>query len=589
MNPRRPSRAAAGAEAGDTDEDDTTARRPGRRTPTEAKPSKAPWIIGAFLVLGLAAIAAYKPVKRSMLLSELDGASGAAAIDCANRYLEFEKGRESAVRNVIADRRGTFEAQLPLAKTIVSLSCLTALADRGDLEPAQLIQVLDTGVAIYDSEQHRKERLPRETEAWISGDDRDLAIAAIGLLVRHARAGNDADEVTAQLAKIAAEPTVDPLKAKAALDGMGQLLDSDSLGHALGLLRGPAFDQVLGHAALVDAIRNSARAGNLIDLLSLSDHAHEGVRALALDCLGRLTLPDSTDPKLRADLGNRVSAKLTPTTPPVELAAALGAVKNLRLSGASESVIQLARQREALALPGIDDQFWIHCLGDAFILPHGADEANDRLVSRLAECVDDPALLPIAAAAIGRIRDPDLISLRKGLDALARHLDEFHFATLLLREARIQQISREAEDAVQGGAKLMAHIGDEEGFGDPGLARPDSRVVEFLLPGGHGGTGDGEFHAKPLQFRSRGGHLLLERLRLRAQPLRFFTDGAGLLVEPSQSPAAADKAVEQWYEHRERYDRQNRSYRGSDVHERMANFKRLANLLASVAYFAPPL
>jgi len=215
---------------------------------------------------------------------------------------------------------------------------------------------------------------------------------------------------------------VDPLKAKAALDGMGQLLDSDSLGHALGLLRGPAFDQVLGHAALVDAIRNSARAGNLIDLLSLSDHAHEGVRALALDCLGRLTLPDSTDPKLRADLGNRVSAKLTPTTPPVELAAALGAVKNLRLSGASESVIQLARQREALALPGIDDQFWIHCLGDAFILPHGADEANDRLVSRLAECVDDPALLPIAAAAIGRIRDPDLISLRKGLDALARHL-----------------------------------------------------------------------------------------------------------------------------------------------------------------------
>lgn len=424
MNPRRPSRAAAGAEAGDTDEDDTTARRPGRRTPTEAKPSKAPWIIGAFLVLGLAAIAAYKPVKRSMLLSELDGASGAAAIDCANRYLEFEKGRESAVRNVIADRRGTFEAQLHLAKTIVSLSCLTALADRGDLEPAQLIQVLDTGVAIYDSEQHRKERLPRETEAWISGDDRDLAIAAIGLLVRHARAGNDADEVTAQLAKIAAEPTVDPLKAKAALDGMGQLLDSDSLGHALGLLRGPAFDQVLGHAALVDAIRNSARAGNLIDLLSLSDHAHEGVRALALDCLGRLTLPDSTDPKLRADLGNRVSAKLTPTTPPVELAAALGAVKNLRLSGASESVIQLARQREALALPGIDDQFWIHCLGDAFILPHGADEANDRLVSRLAECVDDPALLPIAAAAIGRIRDPDLISLRKGLDALARHLDE---------------------------------------------------------------------------------------------------------------------------------------------------------------------
>lgn len=410
-----------------TEAAETAKRAPTRRSQLERPPSKAPWIIGALVVIAVGAALAYAPVRRALLLKELDASSGALANEVADRWFTFENRRESALRTLINRNRGPFSAQLHLVRSAGSVAGAIALAERSDLEPTQLAAALTTGTEVFDTDRHRNERRPRELATWAEEHaDRDVANAALGLLVRFAAAGTDRETTCALLARLAGDPTQDPLRSQAALDGLATLVDSESLGHALGLLRGGAADLVLAHAGMTAAIRSHARAGHLVELLGLLEHPNEGVRALSLDCMARLTLPDSTDPAQRRDLGTRVGSKLVATTPPRELAAALQAVKNLRLVGASDAVLVLAAQRDALGLPGIDDAFWIQCLGDAFILttPEEARPASEALIARLASSVDDPALRPVAAGALGRIRDAGFINLRAGLDALAQHLDE---------------------------------------------------------------------------------------------------------------------------------------------------------------------
>ncbi len=421
----RPSSAdAATAEAGAAG---AGRRGAARRTQIERKPSKAPWIIGAVVVLAIAGAIAYGPVRRSMLLSTLDSAEGAAAIEAADQWFTFENRRESALRTLISSNRGPFAAQLYLAKSAQSLATIVALIERGDLTTEQLAETLNTGVEIFSNDRDAKVRQPRGLAEWAEKhEDRAVANAALALLVRFAAVDVDREKTSALLARIAADPAQDPLRSEAALNGLATLLNNATLGHALGLLRGSAVDLVLAHEGLLAAIRSNVRAGHIVELMGLLDNEHEGVRALALACMARITLPESTDPALRRDLGARVAAKLVASTPAKELAAALLAVKNLRLVGASDAVLALAAQRETLALPGIDDSFWIFCLGEAFILtkPESARITSEAIIARLAESVNDPALRPIAAGALGLIRDPGFLSLRPGMDALAAHLDD---------------------------------------------------------------------------------------------------------------------------------------------------------------------
>jgi len=398
-----------------------------RRTTIERSPSKAPWIIGAVVVLAIAGAIAYSPVRRAMLLSTLDSAEGAAAIEAANHWFAFENRRESALRTLITNNRGPFAAQLHLARSSRSLAAIAALSERGDLTDEQLTETLRTGTEIFSLERDAKERQPRGLAEWAEKhENREVANASLALLVRFAAADVDREKTSALLARIVGDPAQDPLRSQAALDGLATLLNNDTLGHALGLLRSSAVDLVLAHDGLLAAIRSNARAGHIVELMGLLDHAQEGVRALALDCMARVTLPESTDPALRRDLGSRVAAKLVASTPAKELAAALMAVKNLRLVGASDAVLALAAQREAMALPGINDSFWVFCLGESFILttPETARATSEAIIARLAESVDNAALRPVAAGALGRIRDPGFLSLRPGMDALAAHLDD---------------------------------------------------------------------------------------------------------------------------------------------------------------------
>ena len=401
--------------------------RHARRPPTR---SKAPWIIGALVVLGVAGAFAYGPVMRSRHLAQMDK-GGAEGLEGARRYYAFVGGSEALVREAIT--RGDFDAQLWLAKESASIAALMLIAERRDLPASQLATTLATAVAIFTPERDKRAREPAVLATWAKDHaEREVAIPAIQLKTAFAKA-NDDKSPAELFALIAAQPAQDPLRVDAALEGLAALSDGDNLGLAIGLLRSNASDQVVVHPALRAAIIEGARPSHVESLLGLTSSQSGPVRALALEALGQISLPENADPRQRQRIGEQVAAKLVPGTPADEMSAALSAVQGLRLTGARDALLALLPQREALALPGIDDAWWVKTLGSSLILtqPEAARPASEDLIAKLTALLDQPDSRSIAARALGSIRDPGFAGMRPALDKLAAlGSDEDCFAAL---------------------------------------------------------------------------------------------------------------------------------------------------------------
>ena len=84
--------------------------------------------------------------------------------------------------------------------------------------------------------------------------------------------------------------------------------------------------------------------------------------------------------QLQMDLGKTITPKLTMTTPPVELAAAIRAVRGLRLFGARDALLELAKDVDSLHLDGIDKAFMAEILGKSLIssLPESGPALTTR-------------------------------------------------------------------------------------------------------------------------------------------------------------------------------------------------------------------
>ena len=392
----------------------------GQRTRPAVKAGKAPYVIGGLVVLVIAAACAYAPVMRSIYLGRMDN-GGDEGMKGARSYYDFVGGSEAMVRDAIASNRGPFEAQLWLAKECASIAALMVIAERRDLPVAQLATTLDAAVAVFHPERHKNAREPAVLDSWAKDHaERSVALPAIALKTAFARATGDA-KAPELLAVIAGAPAQDSLRVTAALDGLALLSTSENLGLAIGLLRSNASDQVVAHPGMHQAIVSHIRVNYVESMLGLTSSQNGAVRALALEALGNVTLPDSADPKQRERIGEQVSAKLAPGTPAIEMTAALKAVQGLRLTGARDAVLSLLPDRASLNLAGIDDDFWVKLLGASLILtqPAAARPASEDLIAKLTAALDPPATRSVAARSLGLIRDPGFVSMRPALDKLA--------------------------------------------------------------------------------------------------------------------------------------------------------------------------
>ncbi len=393
------------------------------------RPASGPVSVKSVVALGLVALVigaafAYPSVMRSVYLGRLDQARGDEAIAAAKVFLDFTGRSPGHVRNAVRDNRGPVEAQIYLAREAGSYPALVDLLDRADSDPsratspAQRASALEAAVAIYDRERNARDRPPRALEEWAkTAPDRAVAVAAAGLVAKI-----DADTAPETLAAVAGEPGQDPLRVAAALDGLAAISRPENIGCAIGLLASNASDAVMAHAELRQRIIASVSADHLERLLALLGNPIPGVRALALEAMGGISLPDGPDvAKRREELGRTVAAKLTRDTPPVELAAALKAAKGLRLTGARDAVLALVPVRGEIPLDGIDDRFYSDTLGGAFIFakPEAARASSDDLIVKLTVLLDDPRSRAVAANALAIIHDGEFPSLRPALDKLA--------------------------------------------------------------------------------------------------------------------------------------------------------------------------
>jgi hypothetical protein len=417
--------------------------------------------IGVYLVAGLAVVVlvgvfAIGPIRRGMALSSLDSfksdAANPAALAAADAFLDLTSDQPSHVAAAIYSDRGPVEVQVYLAKKRKLFSSLVQIADRpltGEVSgrPTATVEqrtlAVQAAAELYVSDTNAKDLLPDHIKDWARdpASPRELALASMALLVK-AKAKDTSDV----LHQVAMAKDGDPVRVAAAIDGLAELADPSNLGFLIGLLTGPAGDLALTRPALSARIIALATPDHLPRLMELLDHPKDQVRAIAIEALGGpgMRMADTaSDLKKREDLGKAIAPKLTPSTPPVELAAAIKVVRGLRLLGARDAILELSKDIDARQLEGINKAYMAEVLGKSLISslpepepakdgkPSAEDEIarqlrklGDESILKLTASLEDATLRPVAAQALGHIRDKTYLSLRDSVDKLAAHGEE---------------------------------------------------------------------------------------------------------------------------------------------------------------------
>jgi hypothetical protein len=353
------------------------------------------------------------------------------------------------VAAAIHSDRGPVEAQVHLAQKRGLFTSLVQIADRpltGEATGRPTVsvsgrtQAVQAAVAVYDPDRNAKDLLPDHLADWARDPQSptELSLAAMALMIR-ARARGTAD----LLHQVATAKDGEPVRVGAAIDGLTELAEAGNLGFLIGLLTGPASELALTRPAVSARIIALATPDHLPRVMELFTHPQDRVRAIAIEALGGPGMrmgDNASDLKKREELGQAIAPKLTAATPPVELAAAIKAVRGLRLFGARDAIIELSKDIDARNLDGIDHTFMAEVLGRSLISPlpepepakDGKPSAEDQVaaqvrrhgeetIRKLTAGLADPALRPVAAPALGHIRDKSYLPLRDAVDQLAAH------------------------------------------------------------------------------------------------------------------------------------------------------------------------
>jgi hypothetical protein len=414
------------------------------------------YVVAALALVILIGALAIGPVRRSMALSSLDSfktdGSNPAAITAADVFLDLASDHVSHITAAIYSDRGPVEAQVYLAKKMKLFSSLVQIADRpltgeatnrATVTLAQRVMAIQTAAEVFDNDRHAKDLPPDNLNTWAKdpAGPRELALASMALLVK--MKNKNAVEI---LHQVAMAKDADPLRVAAAIDGLAELAEPSNLGFLIGLLTGPSSDLAIERPALSRRIIALASPDHLPRLMELFDHPNDAVRAMVIEALGgpNMRMGDNrADLLKRESLGKAITPKLIPTAQPLELAAAIKAVRGLRLFGARDAILELAKGIDERKLAGIDQAFMAEVLGKSLIcnLPEpelvkdgkgGSDDEialqlrqmSDDLIVKLTAGINDEALKPVAVLALSHIRDRSYLHLRDTLDQLAAHGDE---------------------------------------------------------------------------------------------------------------------------------------------------------------------
>lgn len=431
------------------------------------------WVVGGVVVVLAVAGLSFNPVRRSMALSALDAckdpAKAGEAIAAADAYLAVVNNSTSHVQVAIINNRGPVEAQIHLAKTLRLFPALVRISERplsdapGDKSPPrpelavitqdQRIAALNAATEVFNESANANDLLPDDLAKWAKDPTlkHELAIAAMRLIAKtKPKFANDI------FSAVANEAGQDPLRVNAALDGIGELSDVTNLGFAIGLLSSRVADQAITRTALTDKITRFSNADHLPRLIELLNSPKDAIRAIAIESMGgtNMRLGDTPEHvRRREELGRLITPKLDPATSPVELAAALKAVKALRLTGARDAVLALAPKIKGLALDGITEDFIAETLGKSLISPIpdappvGADGKKtdaqfaaetvrtngEELIAKLTAGLDKDDTRTVCAKSLSLVTDAKYLGLRASLDKLAEHgTDDTCFSALLV-------------------------------------------------------------------------------------------------------------------------------------------------------------
>jgi len=421
------------------DHDDAKNARSSRRSGTGTRSPQSPlkkWGTMGAITLGalcLVAFAISGPVMQSMRMSTMRAGADPAQLNAALAAADLW------VANANADQVHTLLTQDPtfppavavrLGKDAKTADDLLVLATRDSTPDGPRADALAAAAVVWGGGPHAA--LPKQLHDWSVDPKEDDSVAAGAIAVLAAAGGSDA---TANLISLLGTQGLADARLDAACAGLTKNIDFPDAAGAIGTLTGPNASRILKNIDLCAAITKHTSASNLNLLLTDARASDPALRVFALKTIGLqcpLTDIDTNDAQ-REKLAGEFAARLIPTTSGDELAALLSAASSLALVQSSAAIINLAPDAIGQSRPGLDQNTFAECLGKAFILGKTAasKKATSDHIGRLIDALDQPRTHALAAIAIGRIANPDLLpDLRPALIKLGAAGDPDAIAAL---------------------------------------------------------------------------------------------------------------------------------------------------------------
>jgi hypothetical protein len=343
------------------------------------------------------------------------------------------------VANANADQVHTLLTQDPtfppavavrLGKDAKTADDLLVLAIRDATPDGPRADALAAAAAVWGGGPHAA--LPKQLHDWSVDPKEDDSVAAGAIAVLAVAGGSDA---TAQLISLLGTQGLADARLDAACAGLTKNIDFPDAAGAIGTLTGPNASRILKNIDLCAAITKHTSSSNLNLLLTDARASDPALRVFALKTIGsQCPLADiDTNDAQREKLAGEFAARLIPTTSGDELAALLSAASSLALVQSSAAIINLAPDAIGQSRPGLDQNTFAECLGRAFILGKTAasKKATSEHIGRLIDALDQPRTHALAAIALGRIANPDLLpDLRPALIKLGAAGDPDAIAAL---------------------------------------------------------------------------------------------------------------------------------------------------------------
>lgn len=369
------------------------------------------------IVLGIA----WGPMQRSSQLTAMDACRDPEQSRTLAAAFVGAWGADTGyARAAVQSRRGSIEARVEMCRLGHHRDLLAGLLELPDATIPQRALIVSTLAADWPEGGKGAPRLPAKVGEWAAATETDPALATAAVRLLLAAGPTGADVI---LFKCAVDRSLSGERALAAAEALAAYAErhgGDPVPRLLEAVTGPHRRVLLGSEVIAAAVAGGSTPAHAARLLGLLGEAD--LRALVLGGLSgpRMEVPVA-DAAARASFTTALAPYLAADTADAVLAGALRVAKRQRLFEARTLLLALLPRLATKPPAGLERADLADIYGRALVVTtnEATTAAAEDVIAGLSAAIVDPVARPLATAALCKVQESSLRSLRAALDVLA--------------------------------------------------------------------------------------------------------------------------------------------------------------------------